>query len=719
MTRLRSLLLVVILVMPMRAVWSQTYPVNGDFAQGGTPPSGWYLDDSTAKKGSMAVRPGASSGGTLVLSPNAANTPSAQPYGIGQLLPANAFRGRDVVVSATLGSSGGARAVLGLAVLRKAGSAGSVTLRGDGPPALQEDRLTVPNDGSVEGLVLFLVAEGTAGEATFSGVSVRPVGAAPGQGAATTPAPAVAASGPYAAAPDIVANVRIDTTRTVRMLPRSLFGTNIEVIRDANGLWDARNNRLDPQIVALARDVRLGPIRFPGGVWSDAYDWHNGVGPHSQRATTPTHPGAEETYRHNFGTDEALDLAKALGTSLLITVNAAKGTPQLAADWVRYVNGAGGKSPRGPHVAFWQVGNELYIEGDASGGHMSPQAYADRYLAFATAMKAVDPTIRVGAIGLRNFGRYRLNRYSNWNEVVLRQAGAAIDLLTVHNAYAPIVGDDAGLEPSEVYAALWAMPRLIARNLADTWQDVERFAPNDAKHIALGVTEWGPLFAVNPASPWIDHVKTLGSAIYVAATLKVFAEDPHMELANFFKLNEPSFMGWIGRSGSAWAPTAPFLAFRMVSRDMEPALLPATVTSPTYDTRAIGFVDRINNVPYVDALVTASPDRSVVTALLINKSLNAAAAVRTSLTGASGARRLVTQTLTGATVDANTGTELPRIPGLHWGAQRRAGPGGRIDKGGPHEITLETAEQADPSADVTVKVPAHSLMLLRFEEVQR
>ena len=44
----------------------------------------------------------------------------------------------------------------------------------------------------------------------------------------------------------------------------------------------------------------------------------------------------------------------------------------------------------------------------------------------AAAMKAVDPTIRIGAIGLRNYGRYRLNRYNNWNEVVLRKAGAAM-----------------------------------------------------------------------------------------------------------------------------------------------------------------------------------------------------------------------------------------------------------------------------------------------------
>jgi len=267
------------------------------------------------------------------------------------------------------------------------------------------------------------------------------------------------------------------------------------------------------------------------------------------------------------------------------------------------------------------------------------------------------------------------------------------------------------------FAALWAAPKLIARNLADTWQDVEHFAPADTGHITLGVTEWGPLFAITPGSPWIDQVKTLGSAIFVAETLKVFAEDPHVGLANFFKLNEASFMGWIGKSGSAWIQTAPLMAFRMVSRDMESGLLSAAVSVPAYNSNALGFVDRVSNVPYLDVLATASADRTAVTVLLINKSLNASVVAHTSLAGVGGAARLVTQTLSGATVDANTGTELPRVPGLKWGTQKAAGPVGRINRGGPNEVNLATTQRADPPADLDIKVPPHSLTLLRFEGV--
>ncbi len=114
-----------------------------------------------------------------------------------------------------------------------------------------------------------------------------------------------------------------------------------------------------------------------------------------------------------------------------------------------------------------------------------------------------------------------------------------------------------------------------------------------------------------------------------------------------------------------------------------------------------------------------APGPAVATVLLINKSVNATAIARVSLKGSAGADRLVTQTLTGAAVDANTGTELPRVPGLNWAAQREAGPGGRFRHGGPDEVRLVREERANPGAQTEVRVPPHSLMLLRFEGLRR
>lgn len=704
---LRLLMVFVLLVLATGSAWAQAWPRNPDFAEGGDPPAQWFLDPAAEAKGRISVVRGPG-GPVLELHPNARNTPSEKPLGLGQLLPAAPFRGREVTLSASLSGSGGASAVIGLVLLRKGGGADSIQIRDDGATELttRRDSLTVPDDRAIEGLILFVVAEGTAGVARVKSVSVV---ASPGT-AATEPAPA-ARSAEYAA------GVRVDTRRIVREIPRGIFGTNIEVIRDANGLWDSRNQRIDPALSSLARDMRLSLVRFPGGVWSDAYDWRHGVGPMHQRATTPTHPGADETFRHVFGTDEALAFARDIGSGLLITVNAGTGTPEMAADWVRYVNGADGKSPRAGRVDYWEIGNELYMKEDMSGGHMTPERYADRVLAFARAMRAVDPSIRIAAIGLRNYGRYRFADRDDWNEVVLRRAGAEIDLLAVHNAYSPLVGDGKGFDPADVYAAMWAAPTLIARNLKDTWRDVERFAPTRTGAIGLAITEWGPLFAVSPGSPWIDHVKTLGSAVFVASVLKVFAEDPHVSVANFFKLNESSFMGWVGRSGGAWAPTAPYHAFRMISAGMEPNLLAATVTAPTFNSRTVGFVDRVSGAPTLDSFATRSADGKAVTVLLINRHLTAPAAVTVALDGVGGSASVRARTLTGASVDANTGTELPRIPGLNWVRQKQMETGGRFERGAPDEIRIETADLPG-AASVLTRVPPHSITLLRFEDVR-
>ena len=73
----------------------------------------------------------------------------------------------------------------------------------------------------------------------------------------------------------------------------------------------------------------------------------------------------------------------------LICVNAATGSPAEAAAWVRYAN-----QVQNYGIRDWQVGNELDGEWE-EGGPLSAAQYAARFVAFARAMKAVDPHIRV------------------------------------------------------------------------------------------------------------------------------------------------------------------------------------------------------------------------------------------------------------------------------------------------------------------------------------
>jgi alpha-N-arabinofuranosidase len=110
----------------------------------------------------------------------------------------------------------------------------------------------------------------------------------------------------------------------------------------------------------------------------------------------------------------------------------------MAAEWVRYTAESRQRNPNGARVFAWEIGNELYHKGDASGGSLSPEAYSDRLREFAREMRAVDPAARIGAIGLENYPTFEFNSYRNWNGIVLQRAGGDIDFMAVHNGYAPV-----------------------------------------------------------------------------------------------------------------------------------------------------------------------------------------------------------------------------------------------------------------------------------------
>lgn len=71
----------------------------------------------------------------------------------------------------------------------------------------------------------------------------------------------------------------------------------------------------------------------------------------------------------------------------VICVNAGTGTSKEAAAWVKYAN-----KVKGYNIKQWEIGNELDGEWEES-GPISARHYAARFLEYARAMKAVDPTI--------------------------------------------------------------------------------------------------------------------------------------------------------------------------------------------------------------------------------------------------------------------------------------------------------------------------------------
>ncbi len=164
----------------------------------------------------------------------------------------------------------------------------------------------------------------------------------------------------------------------------------------------------DPDVIRLLKASRLPILRWPGGNFVSGYHWEEGVGPIDARPTVPNYAwGAVET--HRFGTDEFLAYCRVVGCEPMICINGGDGTPEEAARWVEYCNGApstpmgrlrtkhGYREPYG--VRHWELGNELW--GRWQYHWTTAAGYVDRYRRFAEAMRTADPSIELYACGAR------------------------------------------------------------------------------------------------------------------------------------------------------------------------------------------------------------------------------------------------------------------------------------------------------------------------------
>src|SRR6266542_1409289 len=177
-------------------------------------------------------------------------------------------------------------------------------------------------------------------------------------------------------------------------------------------------------------------IRWPGGNVAQDYHWLWGTGPRDERPTWTNLSWKNEPEPGDFGTDEFILFSRAVGAEPTITINVEGrgGTVEEAAAWVEYCNGPatskyGAMRSANGHPApfggkFWEVGNEIW--GDWVRGHSDADTYARNYNRYARAMRAVDPSIKLIAVGDNNM---------NWNRTVLRAAGENIDYLAIHHYY--------------------------------------------------------------------------------------------------------------------------------------------------------------------------------------------------------------------------------------------------------------------------------------------
>jgi alpha-N-arabinofuranosidase len=276
-----------------------------------------------------------------------------------------------------------------------------------------------------------------------------------------------------------------------------------------------------PDVLALLRELDAPVYRWPGGNFVSGYDWRDGIGDRDRRPPrkNPAWLGIEH---NDVGVHEFLDLMRLIGSEPYITVNSGLGDVTMALEQLEYVNGAaesrmgktraanGRAEPWG--VKFWAIGNEMY--GNWQLGHMPLADYVRKHTQFAVAMKAMDPTIQVVAVGA--VGR--------WSETMLAEASNHMDLISEHF----YVQEKPGL-----LGHVMQMPNEV-RRIAEAHRRYRAEIPSlKLKEVPVALDEWNYWYGPHVYGE-LGTQYFLKDALGVAAALHEFARQSDVyDMANY------------------------------------------------------------------------------------------------------------------------------------------------------------------------------------------
>jgi len=270
------------------------------------------------------------------------------------------------------------------------------------------------------------------------------------------------ANQPAAGAATGTVTVTVNAKAGLAVMPPTALGVN-------DAVWDSQLGTNAVSDLLKGAGVRM--MRYPGGSYGDIYHWKDN-----------TAPGGYVAPNTDF--DTFMGSVQRVGAQPMIIANYGTGTPEEAADWVRYAN-----VTKQYGVKYWTIGNELYGNGHYGANweadnhaDKSPTGYANGVVAFADAMKAVDPTVKIGAVLTMpaNWPDAVVadGDSGNWNKTVLGIAGSKIDFVDLHWYPGGTSAAESLAKPAQITDALYLVRRQIAQ-----------YAGSNAGRIGLSLTE--------------------------------------------------------------------------------------------------------------------------------------------------------------------------------------------------------------------------------------
>ncbi len=363
---------------------------------------------------------------------------------------------------------------------------------------------------------------------------------------------------------------------------------------------------MDPDMVQMAKDMHTPLVRF-GGNFTSAYHWRDGIGPRDKRVSMLNIAWGIPEY-NQFGTDEFLHFCQLIGAEPQIALNLGSGTPEEAADWVRYVDGHwpthGG--------LLWELGNELW--GNWNLAAPTLEELPARTLRFSQAIRAVDPKARLIATGQDP------DHYQQWNAAQLTNPPGTFDYLSTHFVVTTDRLQNNHASADTVALDGFAMPVGLGKRLREMQRQIdEKPGYRDKAHIAF--TEWLWVCCdgrkVSNAPKWDN----MGGAITTAGFLNMLLGNADVvPISDMTGIIE--FAGIWKKRGRVFATPA-YYTFKLYAGSDAEIPVEASSNADNYDVQhGVTRIPEIPKVPFLDVVAALDKSGDKLTLFCVNRHLD-------------------------------------------------------------------------------------------------
>ena len=462
-------------------------------------------------------------------------------------------------------------------------------------------------------------------------------------------------------------------------MDRRVLGAFLEHLGRAvyEGVYDPKSpladaNGFRKDVLAEVKGMNVPIMRYPGGNFVSGYNWLDGVGPKKDRPTVIERAwNSMET--NQFGTNEFITWAKAVGTEPLLGGNFGTGSVAEQVAYVEYCNvdkGSKWSDLRRSHgyeqphnVRYWCLGNEM--DGPWQMGQMPAREYGRKARDAARQFRVLDRDLQLIACGSSSPS---MPHYLEWDREVLEECYDQVDAISLHNYYGN-TPEQSGNKVSRYLAMNLDMERQIHEISAvcDYVQGLTR----SPKRLWLSFDEWNVWYRARGgaasngqrkfAPHLLEEVYNLEDGLLVGGFVNTL-----------LRRSDRVRVGCIAQIVNVIAPLMTnaektirqtiYYPYAWALQYAHGRVLNLEVESETYPIRAEGLradFARNEQVPFVDVVATHNPKNGEIALFMLNRDTSAERDVAVTWQSPTPSRVLACQTLTGRDLKAANTFDKP------------------------------------------------------------